>query len=459
MDRSVILFFLLIVIFIFSLFIIRKENIDILKGQFMKHSVLFLISFFVVFFQSYFDFILGNIEINNLSLWINHAIVIKSMILSIIALLCFLLGYLCYKKKIDNTKKIDAITKMKVVPNMYIYILLLIATILLVVYFYTVNPLYLIGYYGDEKMGSTAQSAIFYFNILLYVIIIQNNRNMSSSNKIPRNIIEYVRYQGYYLLGLIIIYLLSVMFSGDRGPIMTIGICYFSGYFILTRKKMSTKWGILLIFLATIFITVLGLVRNLDKDISFGDRLQQSFYNEKVSPMGDASFSPYTKELSGSVKAWNIVVNYIPKHSDYLYGRFQFQQIFDIIYKSDLLYNVIFEDNSPKYNSPAKFVTWIHQGDFALHGNGSTCISDLYCDFGLIGIIIGMFIWGLFLRNLEIKMYSNITTSLSSQVFSIIYFSNSIYIPRSSILFPFQIAVCTFFLLFFLRFLSKRKSV
>src|SRR5690606_27005855 len=135
-------------------------------------------------------------------------------------------------------------------------------------------------------------------------------RNMRLKKIVPSSILEYIRLQGVFLLILIIIYLLSVMLSGDRGPIITFSIAYLAGYFYITGKKISfLSAGVLAVF-AALFITLLGITRTLDKEMSFSDRFKESI---GLSRLKEPSILPQTTELASSIRTFHSVIDYVPK--------------------------------------------------------------------------------------------------------------------------------------------------
>jgi len=451
MDIPAMVFLLAIVIFCSILFFKRKESIFELKGQFLKHTNFVVLGLFIVNFQLYIDYVLGNIDSSNLFIWVNKSIVVKSFTLSTIGLISFYLGVFFYKNKVINT-----INHKNEEVSYSIKPLLYLSTIVLAAYFYTVNPLYLMGFYGIVGMGDIATYMSLLFNILILAIIIQSTRNLRIENKIPINIVHYVKLMGIPFLIILGVYLISVLISGDRGPIITIVLAYVSGYYFVKRSKLSYKTGLIFIFLGATIISLLGEVRSLDKNLSFTQKLDQSFNGESLDKV--TSFSPSTIELAGSVKTTHYALNYVPKNHDFLYGRFQMQQLFKALPFLSIFNQLIYNDTSLKYSSSAFFITWVHQGNNPTYGDGSSCIADFYLDFGLFGVIIGMFLFGYFIRLAEVKMYNKIIPPLFTHIFIIVYLSGAIYIARSFVLFEFKNVVWIFILITFNKYIFNKKS-
>src|SRR5690606_16033966 len=130
-----------------------------------------------------------------------------------------------------------------------------------------------------------------------------------------------------------------------------------------------------------------------------------------------------------SIRALHHTVNHIPNQHDYLYGRFQLQQALSIIPFGNSFVQLIFEDNSYKYRGSSRFITWIILGDNPYMGHGSSVTSDFYFDFGLLGVLVGMFIFGYTMRYAEVAMYSQQLASLFTHAFFIVFLSSAIYLP------------------------------
>ena len=438
MDKGVMAILVMLVLAVLVIHAFRKEYFEPLKGQLLKHSTLVLIGFTVVHFQYYVDFVFGNVTANNDFIWINKNIVLKAFVLSVIGLLSFLIGHSLYFRSITNGILIPESPRSTKA-------LTFLAFVALVIYFYTVNSRYLLGYYGSEEMGASATYAILIFTIAVFAIIVQNSRNIILSKVRPQSFGNYLLQHGYLFLFLVGVYLISVVISGDRGPVMTMGLGIGAGYFFVSKEKLKIKYAIMIALAGASLMSVLGIARSLDKDIDFQSRIVESIKTE--SRFSEQSYLSHTQELAGSVRALHTTVSYIPANHDFLLGRFQFQQLSIVVPFVNAFNTLIFDNNDFKYKGSASFVTWINQGDYWRYGDGTTCIADFYFDFGLPGVILGMFVFGYSMRYAEVSMYSGRLPGLFSNAFLIIYLSYAIYIDRSSYMFNMKLVVWTVILL------------
>lgn len=447
MNKGTLVFLLIVVLICLILFALRKEPYPFLKKNYLKHSTLALIGMVIVFFQMPIDYILGNINSSDLFIWVNTKIVLKTVTLAVIGLISFLIGYLLFFKR--RTPKVTR-------PELPVKteILNIIAAILLIVYFLTINPLYLAGYYGSASMGQNATYISVIMESVIFASFIQKFRNILLSNVPSLSFGGYFKKIGWPLWLIVGIYLLSVMLSGDRGAIIVFGLLIISGYFFVARKKPSLRFMILFIFVGATFITILGIARNLNRNLTFADKFQKAIKDDNLTK--EPSISPQTQELARSFRTLSATVNYVPSRHDFFYGRFQFQEFLQILPFNSFLIPFIYSENGIKYQSSAYYITWILQGDFPMYGEGTSCLADFYLDFGLIGIILGMLLFGYMIRYSEVSMYGGRIPGVLANVFVFVYLVNAIYISRSTVFSFFREIVWIYFALLINKYFFQR---
>lgn len=450
MSSTYIAWVLILLAACFLLFYSRKEKNDDLRGQLLKHSNMALFGYVVVHFQYYIDFVLGNVPADNLFVWVNYSVVIKCLLLSTIGVVCFFIGYLlCAKIKVLD--KVPPIERACGTHG-----LKFIALILLLVYFYTVDSGYLFGGYGIVEMGGSAKYASLAFNAAIFSILIQEYRNVTLCQKNVVGIFHFVVLPGYTTLAMVMAYLATVVLSGDRGPLIAYTLCYLAGYLSITKKKINWVGIIVAVFVASSTLTLLGVARSLGDESGFSQKIQMAYQKRIYSD--ESSFLPPTQELAGSVNALHHAVSYVPDQHDFLYGRFQAQQLLYAIPFSSRLILLVTEEGTRKYLDVSEFITWIAQGDNPTYGSGSSVVADFYIAFGVLGVAIGMFSFGWLMRASEQKMYSQHLSSVFWHVIWVVYFCNSIYIARSSLLESFKLVLMVAFLLYLNGFIFKKRS-
>ena len=97
---------------------------------------------------------------------------------------------------------------------------------------YTINPLYLLGGYGNFEMGNTARYSSILFELSYIAGIIQALINKSNLTGKKRSFYFFFKSIGFLHLSLFIIYSLIILISGDRGPIIYLIVGLSSAYII-----------------------------------------------------------------------------------------------------------------------------------------------------------------------------------------------------------------------------------
>lgn len=434
--------FNIIIVFISTIIFLISNNSVYFKKQYFRHSLFILIGVLIVHFQYYVDLLIGNLAISDFNIWVNNKVINKAILLSSIGVISFFLGYISLNKMPEGPTKID---KLSFHGTM---VLNFCGLAFLILYFYLANPLYFLGNYGIIDVGTEAAYVIVLFEIFLSAAIIQNTRNiLTVKKKYDPSPFEYLKYQGFLLNTMLGIYLISVLVSGDRGPILFFFLMYAGNYLFLTKRRIRPSYLFLGIFLGSSFITYLGDLRTISGEFSFFTKMNLLLNDKVENRFGAQTIIPQTQNLASSIRSLNFAVNYVPSNHDFLFGRFQFQQIMSLIPYSSNFYSFFFKENSKKYRSSADFITWIDQGDFPFSGNGTTVIADYYCDFGLIGVLFGLFIVGYTAKYSEHIMFSSKNVSLFKHTFSIVILASSFYLSRSSFFILFKFITWTYFIL------------
>lgn len=359
-------------------------------------STLFLIGYLIVFYQCYVDLLLGNIKADN-GLFVNSQIIIKCCLISTIGLSAFGFGYLTnksYNSKSDGNNKYDVekINKYRVL-------------------FYLAAILYLIfnakkfvsGGYSQEILEVEAGTMVLYSDMLFIITFVILLAHILKNN-IQNSKVSFAQFNnqfGWVSLFFLLIYCLINVIIGDRGPLIISFSLYFGTYLLICKGTFSKTKMFFSIFIAVLFFSVIGQIRNDDRQGRFNN------INATVSEVynNNNSIIPFTKELSSSVTTLHHSVYYIPDKHPYLYWIFPIRYVGASIPFGDRLLFSLFP--MPKrYVSSAFFVTWLIQGDYYTYGNGTSCNADLYLSFGVVGVLLGLWLWGLFICFLERKAYN-----------------------------------------------------
>ncbi len=415
------------------LFISKKEYNLNLRGQYIRTSFLFILGYLIVYFQYLFDYLFGYITESS-PMWHYNRVILLSTVYSSIGLFCYFVGYLIYEDSRQQSSEPLLFNKQQNTQ-----LLLILCVLSLILYLLNVNPLYLSGYYGEEALGDSAARYALLFKVFSFCVIILKcwNHKIEPQKNI-KTIKDYLFFLGIPLITAIAIYLITVILSGDRGPLISYLLLFILVYLIATGEKISLIKLIISILVGASLITLLGNARKQSRDLDFSEKILLAISDNSQDKK---SISPYTKELSSSAETLNAAVQYVENGNDYMYGRFQVQQILITVpFSYNIVNSVLFKENqeSRKTLNTAEFITWIIQGNTPTYGNGTSIIADLYLDFGVITIAFGMLFFGYLSRKMELALYDT-SSSFILFVFSVVYFTGSIYICRTSLLFDLQI--------------------
>lgn len=449
LNDSFVIIILSITVILTILFYLKSENESILRNNFFKHSNLVLIGLLTVNFQKYLDYLLNYIYETDLLLGVSQATGIKSLLLALIGLICFFIGYLV--KMPLNYNKAVAVTKLTNTT-----FLSLIAITCLVGFILTVNPAYVLGGYAIYDMGLMAVYFSVLFKASYFALAIQKFINLKVRNCSVSGLFSFIKQMGIFNLLILFIYLIIVLLSGDRGDIIAFSLLILMGYMLVTGKKFGLIKSTVMILIASTFITLLGIARsfNVESNLSFGEKITRAIAGESNLGKVD-SILPVTAELAGSVKALLYSVEFVPSMYDYFYGRFQLQAIFSIFPFSNSINEIIFKDNSSKNTSSDSYVTWLIEGDYALTGHGTSILADFYLSFGVLGVVVGMLFFGWLVRYSEQQTRIEDSRALLGIIVSVVIFCFSIYLARSSLFSFFRLIIWIWILLSLNRWFLK----
>ena len=423
---------LLILVFIF-----HKEEYSWLKGQTVKCSAFFLLGFCIVHFQDYIEVLAGNIDPGDSFLMVDSRLVCKAAILGLIALSAFFFGYFLKKGDVFRTPVASVFVPLS--P------LVIFNTILFPAWIYSAGLEYINGGYGSNgaETGVFSSYLRLIYEMSMAAVPMFHARNFRIRDVRP-SLIRFIISLGWYnaLLGG---YLLCVMLSGDRGPIISLSLFLFLSYLYASGYRITKLKFLILALIAAAFLTILGIARSFGPGYGFTQKISMALETERRYE----SVLPQTAELAGSGRCLHLAMSVVPARHPFLLGRFQLHQLFAVIPTGSRwaqLSGIL--PNEYRYGGSANFCTWIFQGDNPSYGDGTSTTADLYLDFGMSGILVGMFLFGFFVRRMDVNMYQPRLISLFAMAMIFNYTAHSIYIGRSSILFELKPALWLFILMF-----------
>lgn len=447
-DNINLMLYLSVAVFIvgFTIALFAINNLSTAKqlGA-LRAVVLFLISYVIVHFQFYVDFVL-DIDKYKILKTSSHSIV-KSALLSLIGLHSFLLAYTNTKNGIVRKPKYT-LSSIHFTPGVFKSLTILSLLWLL----YNGQGFYFRMSYGSvDLIGTQLAYAMLIFSLFKNITLLLCINAYQQKNE--KSILGFIKSLGIPFNFAVLLHIVATFSSGDRGPAVFSLIGYLLAVSIATNKKVRYSQFLVLLSVGAIFISLWGIVRTSKTTENMTGQLSNA-YSDLQSQQ---TIIPATRELASSIRTLHAAVETVPDMFPHTHGVFQLSYIIESVPFYSRFFPTL--QSSVGYNRSTAFLTWIINGDTDTSGVGTTCIADAYIDLGLLGVIIILFLWGFVVKRSEI-LYSVPISSLSlfQVTMGFIVVTISVYIPRSAILFSFKDVVWPFLVLLLFVLLSNKKT-
>jgi len=403
----------------------------------IRFDVLFLLGYLIVHFQIAFFYSAFGIKPADNNFWVNIFVVNYAIWLSTIVLLLWMLGFYTYIS-LKKNKKVVQPKEYYIRKNKNFDLYLVLSFILFVG---LVGQNFWSGNHaGLSNWNAGATYAFLIFRTILFLAVIYffvNNKGKLVSMSSLGNAL----FQNRLLVVICIIYTLSFLLQGDRGPVMQFGLMILGCYSIFQNNFSFKK--VLVITLSGAFVfTLIGLGRTNDVTSRQGNIFSagmESFQENEdiVSP---------TDELAKSATILFTALDVVPDKHPYLNGATVFNNLVEVVPMSSLFYN------PPKiYQSSTSFFTYLIYGEYPNWGVGSEVIADLYVNFGVFITLAIFFVFGYYLSYLTFE--SHINKNYMNILVYLMILMLAIYINRSIFLNPLKFI---FYLLIFNALLGKK---
>lgn len=420
--------------------------INLNKGRFnnilVSHSSIFFISYIIVYFQYDIDLVLDNIQATNALAWQFERGVCRSICLSNAALASYTLALNnCSYKPNSQKAFIDNIS-----PNL----IHKIAFLSQIGFLLFVDKDFLLGGYSKVPMGGIASqfeemmqmSLIALFAIISYNvrIIVKHKQKVKQS---------YLLFMNFFRkpLFLTIVYIIMLSMAGARYAVLRMILIAAISYLYAFRIKVPKLTIIVAFIIASTLFTLQGLSRNGKNELT-----------ESVNVLNERkSISPMTSELAFSVTASHIAISEVPESYDYNKGITFLPYFLLLIPGMRGLFYTLF-NIPPEMLSSSHYITYLGLGTLDNFGVGSSSIADIYISFGVIGVIIIIYLFGFILRKIEYATFCNNYTSPYLLAFSYCSYSQMLYANRESILTIFTGVPYVLLFIYIAIYSSKKKS-
>lgn len=342
----------------------------------LRHSVAFVFFFFVVFYQSDIDYILGFIDITESYTWYDTSVVCRCLALSNIALSCLMIGYRLHQSR-ETKKYRNTFVSEYTINNKFL--LSIIIAVALIIYIIYVPKEYLAGGYSKVEQGS--------IGLIIHILTAAYIATFAAYSYDSRNTIKFRD----FLIPLILvgIYIFIILISGRRTEAIMVASLLLISYCYLLREKANNKLLLILGVFGVLVFSGVALIRS-------GEATSLADSTSSLSK--SSSIMPFTKELANSVNTLHLAASHFPNQYDYTMGTsFVLRFLYLIPGSNTILGNLLADVPQSE--------TLITQIADTSWGMGTSIIADLYIAFGPVGVALFFVLFGAFLRYLEIGTF------------------------------------------------------
>jgi len=409
-------FICLIASLIFVLLAIRTLKNNYNKKNYLSFFIFFSISFFFVNF--FYPIIIYPFDKDYFIVFsrfsFNEKIITKATVLALIAYCSFLYGLDPSKLKVSQKLVAPKILYLNL--NNYIlksiFILALIFNFSL--FFFAKDG---ISSRRSDAFFEIAPSLMVFCQVLVNMIIIM---------------VFYLK-KSYSFLILPFLYILTFLYVGDRGPALQSILVFLFAYHYF-HKKIKIRILFFLIVIGFISLTIISSTRgrNGSKNIK---EIQIVKYYDFAMDFIIVNRNLYAGYDYANKNGYAYGKSYLP----YVFSPFPLMPSF----VSNSLFN-----KEPRELSSGTILTKEANASWGL---GTNLVSDIYMQFGLLGVILFMLNLGYLLRYLEL----NFSKSLYISMVYFFLISFSIYMPRSTLFDSFRYVSWALLLYFFIYAIFK----
>lgn len=446
------LIYIFVVIFLaLAVYTFRYKN-PILNRNYVTITFLFLLSFLIVHFQIYLDYIFSLRDKLNVHLYLDYNIAPKALTLAAIALLCYLIG-VTYQSIVElNSSQIKTIKNI----NFSLVFLKTLFVFLFLLNLYVTPFEYYQGNYGNymnnNKISYLQSISNQFFQVSIWSYIICVIIGLAQKEIKFYNLHQYILRFGFLFLLIVALYSFLTLSAGSRSPIIKIFLLLFVGYVILRKKLINPIVYLVLIVFFGYLIEFFGYFRNVDGSLDILSRLNEAYLlkSDYQDASDQKSLFPPSVELAGSVDAYHSVVM-DQEHNSKLYGFGVLAPLISIVPGLGYLIQSTF---SIELKGSAQYITEMVGTSY---GTGTTALADIYLNFGLWGVVFVFVMFGYYVSNLDTKSYRDFKNiSLLNQILFMVLISNAIYLGRASIFYVFSDVVLVYVIVMLSIFFQRK---
>lgn len=431
-----------------------KDKYPSLYLKFCRPSLLFLFGFFIVNFQIFIDLLLGITNQDNQA-FVVSSLINRGFIFSSISLVAYLFGYVNFKvKPLKDKVAYENIYFSKTVISFFSILSLLC----LILFLYQTGYNDLINGAGYKELGNitedTTNRSEYIFSIIMYAQVLMLTYNIEKKN-IRLGFVRYFKQIPKLFIFVVLSYFFLRLGSGVRAPLIKVVLVFLFSYIYVNRQSIKNYVLFLGVFVGMFFISVLSFSRSIVDGSSLKDKILIG--NKVLSSSNITTISPFSYELARSLSCNQRAINQVENlHDNLTIGQFQIRYIGTIFMPGSLI--AYFFPSDIEHYSSAHYLTVKAYGRESSVGVGTTINADFYLDFGLLGLIVCMFILGcLFSKTDNILLSPRNDNKFFWYIMSMGLATNSIYFSRASIIPSMRMFIYVFIILSIANYISRLK--
>lgn len=279
-------------------------------------------------------------------------------------------------------------------------------------------------------IGSTYIGVSSYYYVLLvrmiYLLGILMIYRKIFNNRINKSLIQK---EDIIPLILFLLFVLYILIGGDRGPVFTILLILFFGFVASKGMAIKLKTTGVIILIAILFYSLFTFIEVL--------RLSD-FESPNIEALESAYYYYQTYEtVSGlQLRTTALAIEGIQTNQyDHTYGMFTIQSLVKSIpFIGNNIIRAFIDDNSIFANGSARLLTIQNSGVNYTSGLGTTYLADLFIEFGLIGIIVFSFLYGILVGVFDNKIKNKSFRGFVDFMLIAYFVAFSFYVGRSTII-------------------------
>lgn len=385
------------------------------NSSFIKIDVLFYLFYYLIYYLPYQKFVL-NLDTLNSDFAFNDYVEYTnvSLIASTISLMCFSLGFCIIMPQNKYYKKnVKVLNNNNVNFNLLFNTILILLVLLIGIYYYSAFSLLFSNRYMGSDIGNRSIDGVYFVcNLLIMVFLASALFYYKQNRKLNLKII--------IISSLVVLWLIFLIIYGDRNTFFLHAIILFGGYYSII-KSSGRKFILFSLTLAIAIYSMVEITRTVET------RSLKSYTSALTGTKDEISASSFNITTIGSRATYNIV----EENNDFYYGKFKLIGIAGIIPFS----RQFFVDKNDKVTSSSELLTLYLLSSNENWSVGTNIVSDIYLDFGIVGVVILMVGLGFFANMFQNRITLK-TDNLSNFVLYLLVLSLFAELPRYSFDFP-----------------------